>query len=74
MDNEMIKHSAPERPLPCRADRTKIIEQAKLILTQARVVAQQLDGSFALLAAEPLPESKNAAHGSSPPGTRGLLV
>ena len=61
MDKEMINHSAPERPLPCRADRRKIIEEAELILAEARAVGEQSDGSFAPLAAEAPGESRNAA-------------
>ena len=59
MDKEMINRSAPERPLPCHADRRKIIEQAELILAEARAIAEQSDGSFALRATEALAESWN---------------
>jgi hypothetical protein len=47
MNNEMINRTTPEKPLPFREDRRKIIEQAKLVLAKARAVAQQLDESFA---------------------------
>jgi len=53
MDDQMINHFAQERRLPCRSDRTKIIEQAKLVLAEARAVAKQLDGSFVALIATP---------------------
>jgi len=53
VDDQMINHFAQERRLPCRSDRTKIIEQAKLVLAEARAVAKQLDGSFVALIATP---------------------
>lgn len=48
MDNQMHNHS--KRLLPCRADRTKIIEQAKLVQARAQALAKQLDQSLTLLA------------------------
>ena len=39
-------------PLPGLADRQKIIEQAKLVLTEARIIVEHLDRSFARLSAE----------------------
>jgi len=44
------------RPLLCRADRQKIIEQAELALTKARAVAAQCDRTFALLSSVRLAE------------------
>jgi hypothetical protein len=46
MDEGRINHSAPERPLPCRADRQKIMEQANLVLAEARLVAEQSDRTW----------------------------
>lgn len=60
MDNQMTDHSARKRLLPCRADRTKIIEQAKLVQAQAQALAKQLDQSLTLLAAEQPMESQDA--------------
>ena len=50
MDNQLHNHS--KRLLPCRADRTKIIEQARLVQAQARALAKQLDQSLTLFGAE----------------------
>ena len=52
MDNQMTDHSAFKRLLPCRADRTKIIERARLVQAQAQALAKQLDQSLTLLAPE----------------------
>ena len=69
MDNEIINYSTLGS-LPCRAERTKIVEQAKLLLTKVRAVAEQLDGYFAPLAAERPAEGTNAAASSFvAPGT-----
>ena len=64
MDNQMIDHSAFKRPLPCRADRTKIIEQAKLVQAQAQALARQLDQSLTLLTAEPIDQGAKAGTAS----------
>ena len=53
----------PHRPLPRRADRQKIIEQAQLVLTEARAIAEQCDQTFALLSAEWSAECTKAAAG-----------
>jgi hypothetical protein len=45
----MVNHSVPHGPLPCRAHRSKIVEQAKLVLAEAQALAEQLDGSIACL-------------------------
>ena len=59
MDKQMIDHSARKRLLPCRADRTKIIEQAKLVQARAQALAKQLDQSLSLLAPEQPMESQD---------------
>ena len=59
----MTNQSAHERPLPCLADRRKIIEQAQLVLLEARAVAKHLDGAFVTLIATPA-EGENAATSS----------
>ena len=64
MDNQMTDHSAPKRLLPCRADRTTIIEQAKLVQAQARALAKQLDQSLTLQTAEPIDEGAKAVTAS----------
>jgi hypothetical protein len=46
MVDQMTKHSAHESPLPCPADRRKIIEQAQLVLLEAQAVVKHLDGTF----------------------------
>ena len=58
----MNNHS--KRLLPCRADRTKIIEQAKFVQAQARALAKQLDQSSTLLAPEPPGEDENTVTAS----------
>jgi hypothetical protein len=57
----MVNNLPPPTLLPCPADRQKIIEEAKLVLTEARVIVEQLDRSFALLSAEQLGQCANAA-------------
>jgi hypothetical protein len=46
IDAEIVNLLAPPRPLPCRADRQKIIEQVTLVLAEARTVAEQSDRCF----------------------------
>jgi hypothetical protein len=46
IDDEIVNLVAPSRPLPCRADRQKIIEQVSLVLAEARTVAEQSDRCF----------------------------
>lgn len=59
-------HLDPYAPLPCRADRQKLIKQAELVLTDARALAEQWDQTFPLLSAErPLPDCGNAAPSTS---------
>ncbi|HEY5910657.1 MAG TPA: response regulator [Verrucomicrobiae bacterium] len=60
----MVKHFAPHMPLPCRADRQKLIEQAQRVVAEARATADQLDRSFAPLSVE-LPAECTAAVSSS---------
>lgn len=55
----MVNHAVPHRLLPCRVDRSKIVQQAKVVLAEAQALAEQLDGSA--LFAEPPAEGKNAA-------------
>lgn len=43
MDDKLPEHAVPGRSLPCRADRQKIMEQAHLVLAEARLVAEQSD-------------------------------
>ena len=53
---------AAPRPLPARADRQKIIEQAELVLSAAQAIVEQCDQAFALLSAErPAAETAAAA-------------
>jgi hypothetical protein len=54
----MVKHFAPHRPLPCRADRQKIVERAKLVLVEARATAERLDRSFEVISAQRLPDAQ----------------
>ena len=54
----MVNHFAPHRPLPCRADRQKIIERAKLVLVEARATAERLDRSFDVISAEWSPDAQ----------------
>lgn len=49
----MVGHILSHSPLPCRADRKEILEQAKLVLTKARAIAEQVDQSVGPLSAEP---------------------
>ncbi|HTL17825.1 MAG TPA: hypothetical protein VL793_11350 [Patescibacteria group bacterium] len=51
-DDKMINHAAPRMALPCRAGRQKIMEQANLVLAEARLVAEESDRTMALLSAE----------------------
>lgn len=58
ISTSMSNHLDPYAPLPCRADRQKLIKQAELVLTDARALAEQWDQTFALLSAErPLPDT-----------------
>jgi hypothetical protein len=50
--------STPYRPLPCQADRQKIIAQAELVLAEARAIARQWDGSLALLSPSSPPNAQ----------------
>ena len=45
----MLNHPLPHQPLPCRADRQKIIAQAEIVLAEARAIVEQCDQVFALL-------------------------
>jgi hypothetical protein len=58
MDNQMLNHS--KRRLPCRADRTKIIEHARLVRAEARALAKQLDESLTLQTAKPIDKGAKA--------------
>lgn len=51
LDAVMINQFAPGISLPCPVDRQKIMEQAKLVLAEARVVGEQSDRTLALLSA-----------------------
>jgi hypothetical protein len=59
MDDQIVNHS--KRLLPRRADRTKIIEQAKLVQAQARALAKQLDQSLPPRTAEQPGQRDNTA-------------
>ena len=48
-------------PLPCQADRQKIMNQAALVLTEARAVGDKWDQTFALALAEQTAECAKAA-------------
>jgi hypothetical protein len=48
----MSSHLDPQSPLPCRADRQKIIEHAEFILTKARTITTQWDPIFTPPSAE----------------------
>ena len=43
LNEGLVKQIAPQTPLPCRADRHKIVEQAEVVLSEARAVAAQVD-------------------------------
>jgi hypothetical protein len=60
----MLNYPAPYRPLPCRAERQKIIEQAQLVLAEARAIAEEWDQTFALLSVERPAECTNAVTSS----------
>ena len=57
----LVAPSTPSRPLPCRADRQKIVEQASLVLSEAQVIAEQSDRCFTRLSAERPGEGTYAA-------------
>lgn len=63
-DNETANDLAPHRPLPCRIDRQKVVDQANLVLAEARAIADQSDRSFALLLAERPAQYTSAATSS----------
>jgi hypothetical protein len=44
---------APDRPLPCWADRQRIIEHASLTVAKAQATAAHFDRFFTMLPAEP---------------------
>jgi hypothetical protein len=46
----------PHKALPCRAEREKFIQQARLILAAARAITHQSDRCFAPPSAEGPPE------------------
>jgi hypothetical protein len=54
MDENITAYLAAEMPLPCQAHREKILEHVRLVLTQARVVAEQSDRTIEMLSAENL--------------------
>jgi hypothetical protein len=56
----MSDHRLAYRPLPCREDRQKLIEQAVLVLAEARAIKEQWDQIFARLSAERLAEFAKA--------------
>ena len=43
LNEGIVKQIAPHSLLPCRADRQKIVEQAEVVLSEARDVAAQVD-------------------------------
>jgi hypothetical protein len=51
-DRAVLDLLAPDRPLPCWADRQRIIEQASLTLAKAQATAAHFDRFFTLLPAE----------------------
>ena len=57
----MVNNLPPPTPLPCPGDRQKIIEEAKLVLTEAAVIVEQSDRTFARLSAEWPGQGINAA-------------
>jgi hypothetical protein len=61
----MSHHLVARRPLPCQADRQKIIHHAELVLTEARAIAVRCDYTFTRLSAEWPAEYANAAARSS---------
>jgi hypothetical protein len=63
----MSNHLDPQKPLLSQTDRQKIIEQAKLVLTEARAIAEKCDQTFALLSAERPAECTTAAASCSLP-------
>jgi hypothetical protein len=46
LDEELVNHPALHTPLPCRADRQRIVEQAERVLSEAQALAEQWDLSF----------------------------
>jgi hypothetical protein len=46
IDDELVNLVAPSRPMPCRADRQKIIELVTLVLAEAQTIAEQSDRYF----------------------------
>lgn len=53
VDDELPVHSVPARSLPSRADRQKVMDQAHLVLAEARRIAEQSDRTLAPVPAEP---------------------
>jgi hypothetical protein len=45
----MATHSTTQWCLPCRAEREQIVEAAKLVLAEARAIAERLDRTQAML-------------------------
>jgi hypothetical protein len=66
MDHGMINHSAPGKTLPCLADRQEILEQANLLLAEARAVADRSDRTMALLSAEEPTDTECRSSGRGP--------
>lgn len=52
MNDKTISHSALDRILPCLAERQKTVDQANLVLAEARAVAERSDRTLAMLAGE----------------------
>ena len=57
----MSNNLALDRPLPCQAERQKIINQAEFVLTEARATALRCDHTYGELSAGRPAEYTNAA-------------
>jgi hypothetical protein len=64
-EEEIVNQLAPHRPLPCREDRQKILEQAEVVVAQARAIAEHLDRSVGWLTVERPAEGTGATTSAS---------
>jgi hypothetical protein len=60
-DEEVLDRFGPQRTLPCREDRQKLIEKVKVVLAEARAIAEQSDRAFRRLSAGQAAERTNGA-------------
>ena len=59
----MSKHLVPYQPLPCQAERKKIIDQAELVLNEARSITARCDHTYTLLPADGPPNTETLLRG-----------